>query len=85
MVKLLNEVGVPVSFERVLEIARSGVIGRPHVARAIVEVGWAASLIRRSGDFLSPAARPLSRGTRFPLSRQFRPLSGLAGQLAVPT
>ncbi|MGQ0764477.1 MAG: PHP domain-containing protein [Gemmatimonadota bacterium] len=40
MVEKLNEYGYPVSFERVVEIAGGTEnIGRPHVARALVEVG----------------------------------------------
>ena len=54
MVEKLNEVGVPVSFERVAEIAAGGAIGRPHVARAIVESGRASSLDSAFGRFLVP-------------------------------
>jgi predicted metal-dependent phosphoesterase TrpH len=39
MVERLRALGVPVSFERVRELAGGGAIGRPHVARAMVEAG----------------------------------------------
>lgn len=52
MVELLNVVGVPVDFERVAEIARGGAVGRPHVARAICEVGAASSMDSAYGRFL---------------------------------
>lgn len=52
MVELLNQVGVQVSFERVVEIAGGGAIGRPHVARAIQEVGAASSMNSAFGKFL---------------------------------
>ncbi len=39
MVERLARAGVGVSFERVLEIAAGGSVGRPHVARAMVEAG----------------------------------------------
>jgi 3',5'-nucleoside bisphosphate phosphatase len=39
MVGRLRDLGYPVKFERVREIARGGSIGRPHVARALVEAG----------------------------------------------
>jgi hypothetical protein len=39
MVKKLNELGYPVSFERVKEIARGKNIVRPHIAQALVEAG----------------------------------------------
>jgi 3',5'-nucleoside bisphosphate phosphatase len=39
MVERLRDLGYPVTFERVREIAGGGNIGRPHVARALVEAG----------------------------------------------
>ena len=40
MVERLNELGVPVTYERVAEISGGGgSIGRPHIARAMVELG----------------------------------------------
>jgi predicted metal-dependent phosphoesterase TrpH len=39
MVQRLNELGFPVSWDRVQEIAGSENVGRPHVARAMVEAG----------------------------------------------
>jgi predicted metal-dependent phosphoesterase TrpH len=39
MVAKLNELGVPITFERVREIARGDSIGRPHIAQAMVEAG----------------------------------------------
>jgi 3',5'-nucleoside bisphosphate phosphatase len=43
MVERLTELGVPVTWERVREIAGEGVVGRPHVARAMVEAAVIAS------------------------------------------
>jgi 3',5'-nucleoside bisphosphate phosphatase len=39
MVERLAELGVPVTWEQVSAIAGGGVVGRPHVARAMVEAG----------------------------------------------
>jgi 3',5'-nucleoside bisphosphate phosphatase len=39
MVERLQELGYPISFERVREIAKGGNIVRPHVAQALVEAG----------------------------------------------
>ena len=39
MVARLHALGAPVSFDRVLALAGSGAVGRPHVARALVEAG----------------------------------------------
>jgi len=44
MVERLRALGAPVSFERVLELADGGSVGRPHVARAMVEAGVVASV-----------------------------------------
>ena len=40
----LQDLGLPVSFESVLEEAAGGAVGRPHVARAVVRVGGAADV-----------------------------------------
>jgi 3',5'-nucleoside bisphosphate phosphatase len=41
MVERLNAIGVKITFDDVLEAAAGGAIGRPHVAKALVENGWA--------------------------------------------
>ncbi len=43
MLSKLRDLGVPVSWERVKEIAGDGVVGRPHVARAMLEAGHVGS------------------------------------------
>ncbi|HET8630247.1 MAG TPA: PHP domain-containing protein [Thermomicrobiales bacterium] len=40
----LAAAGAPVAYERVVELAGGATIGRPHVARALVEAGHAASV-----------------------------------------
>jgi len=40
MVKKLTEMGMPLSWERVLEIAGDASVGRPHVAAALLEKGY---------------------------------------------
>lgn len=44
MVERLHELGCPVSIDRVRELAGGGALGRPHVARALVETGAVDSL-----------------------------------------
>ena len=41
IVEKLNEVGVPITFDSVLTQADGGAIGRPHVARVLINEGWA--------------------------------------------
>jgi predicted metal-dependent phosphoesterase TrpH len=43
MVRRLTELGVPVTWEQVTRLAGAGVVGRPHIARAMVEAGAIAS------------------------------------------
>lgn len=42
MVDRFNELGVPILFERVVELAAGAPIGRPHLAQAVVEIGACA-------------------------------------------
>ena len=41
MVQKLNELGIPVTFDAVLAQAGTGAIGRPHLARVLINEGWA--------------------------------------------
>jgi predicted metal-dependent phosphoesterase TrpH len=50
MVRRLQELGYPVSFERVQEIARGKNIVRPHIAQALVEAG----VVETIGDAFTP-------------------------------
>lgn len=56
MLERLAALGVPVARGRVLELA-CGVPGRPHVARAMVEAGWVASVEEAFDRFLE-SGRP---------------------------
>lgn len=44
MVRRLNELGAGVTYDRVLELSAGGAVGRPHVARALVEAGVVADV-----------------------------------------
>lgn len=44
MVARLNELGVRITFAAVLDQAAGAAIGRPHVARALVQEGWASDI-----------------------------------------
>jgi len=44
MVAKLRKLGLPIEWERVQEIAGSGSIGRPHIAQAMLEKGYIASI-----------------------------------------
>ena len=52
IVERLNAIGVPVSFQAVLQHAGDGALGRPHIARAVVAGGWAGDLREAFERFL---------------------------------
>lgn len=43
MAEVLTEMGAPVDFRRILQIAGEGSVGRPHVAQALLEAGHVTS------------------------------------------
>jgi len=60
MVELLNEQGVHIQWERVREIAQ-GSVGRPHVAKALLEAGYVKSISEAFDKYIgssSPAYVP---------------------------
>ena len=52
IVEKLNEAGVDVSMDRVMEIADGAAVGRPHIARALVEIGAVGSVASAFGKYL---------------------------------
>lgn len=66
IVKRLNQLEMPVSWEQVARIAGQGAVGRPHIARAMVECGFAADINDAFVRFLNrgcPAYVPRSHLT----------------------
>jgi predicted metal-dependent phosphoesterase TrpH len=57
MVEKLQSLGIKIELERVREIAGPGTIGRPHVARALVELGYADE-VKDAFDKLIAPGRP---------------------------
>lgn len=53
MVERLREQGFDVTWERVRELAQ-GAVGRPHVARALIEKGYAATVSDAFDKYLAP-------------------------------
>ncbi|MER3448884.1 MAG: PHP domain-containing protein [Chloroflexota bacterium] len=53
----LAELGMPVDWERVRELAGGGAIGRPHIAQAMVEKGYVAD-IRQAFELYLGRGRP---------------------------
>jgi 3',5'-nucleoside bisphosphate phosphatase len=58
MVEKLAELGVPVSWEQVSEIAAGGVVGRPHIARAMIDAGVVSSIDEAfTPEWIGPGGR----------------------------
>lgn len=58
MVDRLIELGVPITWEQVSEIAAGGVVGRPHIARAMIAAGTVSSIEDAfSPDWIGPGGR----------------------------
>ena len=53
MVERLAKIGKPVEWERVLAIADGASVGRPHIAQAMVERGYVASVRDAFGGYLN--------------------------------
>ncbi len=58
MVAKLAELGVPVTWQQVIAIAGDGVIGRPHIARAMIDAGVVGSLDEAfTPEWIGPGGR----------------------------
>jgi hypothetical protein len=64
MVAKLEGLGLPLPFERVLQVAGEGTVGRPHLARVMVERGYVSSIQEAFDRYLGddgPAYVPYHR------------------------
>ena len=52
MVERLTELGWPLDWDRVMAIAQGGSVGRPHIARALIERGYVGSVDEAFSRFL---------------------------------
>ena len=80
MVELLNEQGVHITWERVHELAQ-GAVGRPHIARAIMEAGYVHSISEAFDKYIgnqSPAYVPRYKLTPEDAVRLINSANGLA-------
>ncbi len=72
IVARLNELGVRVEFQAVLDQAAGGAIGRPHVARAMIAEGWAV-------DFRDAFERYLGNGKAAYVGKDRLPVADAIG------
>lgn len=52
IVAKLAEMGLPLMWDRVLEVAGKGSVGRPHIAQVMVEMGYVASNIEAFASYI---------------------------------
>ena len=52
VVRLLNDQGIRISLDRVIELAKGGVVGRPHIAHALAEIGAVTSTAQAFSKYL---------------------------------
>ncbi|MGE5620838.1 MAG: PHP domain-containing protein [Sphingomonadaceae bacterium] len=52
MVAKLAQMGLDVPWERVLEVAGQGSVGRPHIAQVMVEKGYVSSMVEAFTDYI---------------------------------
>lgn len=79
MVDALTKMGVPVRIERVLAIAGEGSIGRPHVARALLEAGHVASIADAFDRYLGRDGPAYFEGFRLEPAEGIRLIHSVGG------
>ena len=52
IIKKLNEMGMDISMEEVRSVAKGDIIGRPHIARALVDKGYAGTTVEAFNKYL---------------------------------
>ncbi|BAS27555.1 PHP domain-containing protein [Limnochorda pilosa] len=82
MVSRLAALGYPVEWARVRELAGSGSVGRPHVARALLEKGYVGRLNQAFDQFLAEGRPAYVPHARLSVREGIR-LIGAAGGVAV--
>lgn len=65
MVERLGALGYPLEWDRVMAIANGGSVGRPHIARALVERGAVASVDEAFSRFLRRGGPAYVEGSKF--------------------
>jgi predicted metal-dependent phosphoesterase TrpH len=65
MVEKLRQIGVHIEFDSVLRASAGGAIGRPHVAAALVEAGYASDINSAFGKYLVRGAPGYVERVRF--------------------
>jgi 3',5'-nucleoside bisphosphate phosphatase len=79
MVERLGEIGLPVDWERVVEISGDGSVGRPHIAQAMVEQGYIASVKEAFDGYLNDDGKAYIDRARISIEETVVLISGAGG------
>jgi predicted metal-dependent phosphoesterase TrpH len=79
MVNALDKLGVPISLERVFEIAGEGSVGRPHVAQALLEAGHIVTIDEAFDRFIGRGGPAYFEGFRLEPQEGIRLIHSVGG------
>lgn len=79
IIRLLNELGVELEFEEVVALAGPGTIGRPHLAKALVDRGHAGSIEEAFARYLRRQAPAFVEKKRLTPREAFRLIRSAGG------
>lgn len=79
MVDALTRLGMPITLERVLEIAGEGSVGRPHVAEALLEAGYIQSIDEAFERFIGRGGPAYFEGFRLEPAEGVRLIHSVGG------
>jgi 3',5'-nucleoside bisphosphate phosphatase len=83
MVEKLRALGLNISNERVDELAAGGAMGRPHVARALVEAGYVASVSEAFDKYLGTGKPGYVGKERFAIAEAVALIHDAGGVLSI--
>jgi len=83
IVERLNALGYAISADRVDQLAAGGAMGRPHVARALVERGYVSSVNEAFDRFLGPGKPGYVEKARFSIEEALSLIHGAHGVLSI--
>lgn len=67
IVAKLNALGIPITMEQVARVSGGGQVGRPHVARVLMELGYVKSIQQAFEIYLKNGGKAYVQKFRFPL------------------
>lgn len=79
MVKLINDLGMNITIEDVMEFSRDGYIGRPHIARALMKAGYVDNIQEAFNRYLERGKPAYSERFAFSIEEVIKLIKDLGG------